>query len=410
MTGRSSNSGQTGCRPCMLEVQMKRALVLITAALLLIGYGGAVFADDPVLLAKPDLRSDPAAPGGGGSATVNGGNAGPANLTMSEPFTASSGNTASQQGSADGGTTASGPGTSANAPARATRSDPAAPEPSTEAPQTSSNGPTADADVRDTTVTATPSHVSANNRSRADGGADASASHVGSASDPTQARTCTGADATPGTPSNVDLDGRCDGSPSTVSEDAFADSQGGRASGSPTLSSCLLANATAMDPRGKLSSGCTSPDGQSRSGVTVPIGTTGTGLNSGASPRGSSCATTSVAPAQQPGVAFGSSCQQGPVGPVAPQTGIGQTGGAPSGPGTGGSTNKNPATTDTTSGNDHATTGNTSGNDQGTTNTRPGPLVCGASATNDGLTTAAVLVLLGTALGGRLRKLVPVRG
>lgn len=270
---------------------MKRFLELIAVIALLNLGSGIANAEDPQVSVIPDVRTDPAAPAAGGSATASGGSAGPAAISSSEPVTVSS-TTAPAPGAGQsyGSTSASGPGTSANAPLNAAAAEPGTTPPDG-APATTTSGPSADADASRTTVSTTDSGgVRATIVWNATGAFGASADGVGSAQDPTNAASCTTAEVTPGTPTDVNLGTACGGTPTTVSEDFSAsEASGSGGGGTPSASSCLSANGSAgLAPSAGIAGACTSP------GAATPPTTTTT-TNPGGAGGGKSIGSTGFA-------------------------------------------------------------------------------------------------------------------
>src|SRR5512133_1030111 len=131
---------------------MRKLLHVIAVTALLNVWGGLALGDGPTLSAQPDLRPDSQSSTVGGSATANGGDAGPATVASSEPITAGSSNTTGASTPTQGSTSATGPGTTATVPmtGSASQPDPSAPDGSAPTPETS--GPSADADASQTRV------------------------------------------------------------------------------------------------------------------------------------------------------------------------------------------------------------------------------------------------------------------
>ncbi|HJW48570.1 MAG TPA: hypothetical protein VJ726_04045 [Candidatus Limnocylindria bacterium] len=260
---------------------MKKLFELIAVIALLNIGGGAALADDPQVSVTPDVRTDPAAPGAGGSASANSGSAGPATVSSSQPVSVSSTTSpAPGAGQSSGSTSASGPGTSANAPLGATTAEPDPTPPDGSAPATTTTGPDADADASRTSVSTTESGgVRATIVSNATGAFGGSASGIGSAQDPTNVASCTTAEATPGTPTDLSLGTACGAAPTTASEDVSAnEANGNGGGGTPSASSCLAANASAgVSPSAGIADACASPGGSTPSTTPATTGTNGGG-------------------------------------------------------------------------------------------------------------------------------------
>jgi hypothetical protein len=236
---------------------MRKLLQLVVVIAVLNVWGALALADGPALTAQPDVRPDTQSSTAGGFASASGGNAGPATVSSSEPITASSSNTTGPTAPSRGSTSATGPGTTATAPIAASQPNPSAPDGSAPAPTTS--GPTADADASRTTVSTSDSRIQANAVATARAAFAGSLAGIGSAEDPTNASTCSTAEASPGVPTDVSLGTSCGSQLSSASEDFSANgADGNGAAGTPSGSACFLANASAgPSPTSDLSTTCT---------------------------------------------------------------------------------------------------------------------------------------------------------
>ena len=246
---------------------MKKLFEILAVLALLNVTGLRALADGPALSAQPIIQPDPNGSTAGGSASATPGSIGPATVASSEPIGASSSNTATPGTSLRGSTSATAPGTRATAPtnAAAYQPDPSAPDGSTPTPTTS--GPSANADASRSSVSTSDSRVRANAIATATGSFAGAVDGFGSAQDPTNASTCSTAEASPGVLTDASLGTSCGTQPSSASEDLGANgSDGSGVAGGPSGSACLMANGSAgTSPTTGLDTSCAAQSSASAS-------------------------------------------------------------------------------------------------------------------------------------------------
>jgi len=248
---------------------MRKLLEFVAVLALLNVAGIQALADGPALSAQPVVQPGTEGSTAGGSASATPGTVGPATIASSEPVTASSSNTAAPGTSSQGSTSATAPGTRATVPtsAAASQPNPSAPDGSTPA----THGPAANADASRTNVTASDSRARANLVANATGSFGGSMAGVGSAEDPTNASTCSSAEAAPGVPTDVSLATACGSQPTSASEDFGANgSDGSGANGAPSGSACFIANGSAgTSPSADVSGTCSAQGTANSSGGAI---------------------------------------------------------------------------------------------------------------------------------------------